>query len=410
MSQNNNNIITTQSEKIQNVQTSLTVGGKTKVYSLGDLSPSSIENYDPDIQANIRALADNIDVTETDKVNAYAEGPVKNCTDGLSKFLEKMKDTPEDRQTVELIAELSAKVSNESSDLKVVMKEKNFFQKLLARIFKEDPNDATLKKIDSCKLLIDQLGKLMTKQIQILSERHDDAQSIIDINLSAAEQLEYYLVAGYIASERITQELLDSESKSSSMTIRELNALNEKDAGLQNFNNSLVNIEQLRLGTWLATMEAVGDKKLIAILENNYKSTMNKMIMLFLQQAVNGMLGATIQNAIDGQKNLRKLNESLMTTNADNLSRHFVEVANIVTSNLMDVKVAEACAQIVYDGYLRHQEIMKEVNSNMGQKKHEVVEAMKPIGDFMAINPSPDNSINSSNSSASTFTSDELKF
>ena len=122
------------------------------------------------------------------------------------------------------------------------------------------------------------------------------------------------------------------------------------------------------------------------------------------------MLGATIQNAIDGQKNLRKLNESLMTTNADNLSRHFVEVANIVTSNLMDVKVAEACAQIVYDGYLRHQEIMKEVNSNMGQKKHEVVEAMKPIGDFMAINPSPDNSINSSNSSASTFTSDELKF
>ena len=361
MSQNNNNIITTQSEKIQNVQTSLTVGGKTKVYSLGDLSPSSIENYDPDIQANIRALADNIDVTETDKVNAYAEGPVKNCTDGLSKFLEKMKDTPEDRQTVELIAELSAKVSNESSDLKVVMKEKNFFQKLLARIFKEDPNDATLKKIDSCKLLIDQLGKLMTKQIQILSERHDDAQSIIDINLSAAEQLEYYLVAGYIASERITQELLDSESKSSSMTIRELNALNEKDAGLQNFNNSLVNIEQLRLGTWLATMEAVGDKKLIAILENNYKSTMNKMIMLFLQQAVNGMLGATIQNAIDGQKNLRKLNESLMTTNADNLSRHFVEVANIVTSNLMDVKVAEACAQIVYDGYLRHQEIMKEV-------------------------------------------------
>ena len=92
MSQNNNNIITTQSEKIQNVQTSLTVGGKTKVYSLGNLSPSSIENYDPDIQANIRAIADNIDVTETDKVNAYAEGPVKNCTDGLSKFLEKMKE------------------------------------------------------------------------------------------------------------------------------------------------------------------------------------------------------------------------------------------------------------------------------------------------------------------------------
>ena len=99
--------------------------------SLAELTPQSILSFDPSVQASIQALADTIDVTEMDKVNSYAEAPMQKGISDLMTFLEKMKGTEEDKQSVKFIAELSEKVNTEINDIKIIQKKWDFLRNFL---------------------------------------------------------------------------------------------------------------------------------------------------------------------------------------------------------------------------------------------------------------------------------------
>ena len=376
--------------------------------SLAELTPQSILSFDPSVQASIQALADTIDVTEMDKVNSYAEAPMQKGVSELMAFLEKMKGTEEDKQSVKFIAELSGKVNTEINDIKIIPKEMGFFERLLAR-FKGDPQENVLKKINSCITLINKLAEHMASEIALVSERQDDAAKIIDTNVEVVEKLEQYLVAGYIADERI-QSSLDSMGSSGTLMIREQVEMQKTKDGLDLFRINLSNLEKTRYATYLAILQTMGNKSALEKLENNFKSTMRNLLLIFAQQSANTLLGYTVKNAIDSHNNITKLNTAMMESNAASLKKNYEDVAKLITAGVADVEKMRKCAEVILDGAKKHNEILSEYVDHLDEHRKEMAEALEPVKEFFALTSGISDSPTSHKKSTSTQNNSDLKF
>lgn len=376
--------------------------------SLAELTPQSILSFDPSVQASIQALADTIDVTEMDKVNSYAEAPMQKGISDLMTFLEKMKGTEEDKQSVKFIAELSEKVNTEINDIKIIPKEMGFFEKLLARL-KGDPQENVLKKINSCITLINKLAEHMANEIALVSERQDDAARIIDTNVEVVEKLEQYLVAGYIADERI-QSSLDSMGSSGTLMIREQVEMQKTKDGLDLFRINLSNLEKTRYATYLAILQTMGNKSALEKLENNFKSTMRNLLLIFAQQSANTILGYTVKNAIDSHNNITKLNTAMMESNATSLKKNYEDVAKLITAGVADVEKMRKCAEVILDGAKKHNEILSEYVDHLDEHRKEMADALEPVKEFFALTSGISDSPTSHKKSTSTQNNSDLKF
>lgn len=376
--------------------------------SLAELTPQSILSFDPSVQASIQSLADTIDVTEMDKVNSYAEAPMQKGVSELMAFLEKMKGTEEDKQSVKFIAELSGKVNTEINDIKIIPKEMGFFERLLAR-FKGDPQENVLKKINSCTTLINKLAEHMANEIALVSERQDDAARIIKTNVEVVEKLEQYLVAGYIADERI-QTSLDLMGSSGTLMIRGQVEMQETKDGLDLFRINLSNLEKTRYATYLATLQTMGNKSALEKLENNFKSTMRNLLLIFAQQSANTLLGYTVKNAIDSHNNITKLNTAMMESNAASLKKNYEDVAKLITAGVADVEKMRKCAEVILDGAKKHNEILSKYVDHLDEHRKEMAEALEPVKEFFALTSGASDSPTSHKKSTSTQNNSDLKF
>ena len=380
----------------------------SKGLSISVLTSQSITNFEPVVQLAVQALADDVDVTEMDKVNSYAGGPQDKAISELMSFLEKMKGTEEDKQAVKSIAELSAKVNTEINDIKIVPKEMGFFEKLFAR-FKGDPQENVFKKIDSCHTLLNKLMEHMIREIELLAQRQDDADNIICSHVEIAEKLEQFLVAGYIAIDRIESEV--QSAYGSSLMIRQQVDLKKKEDGLDIFKITLSNLEKTRYATFVALLQTMGNKTALEKLENNFKSTMRNLLLIFAQQATITMLGNTVRNAIDSHNTITKLDSEIMKGNSENLKKNLEDVSKLMVKGVADIATMKKCAEIIIEGAENHNKIITEYVDNLGQQSKEIEEALEPIRKFMSEDTfETEKSKDFSSSSSLTAGTTELKF
>ena len=377
------------------------------------LSAESIELYDPATQQEIKKLADEIDVTLTDKVTAYAGTHLKKSINDNMQFLERMMGTEEDRQLVKHIGELSAKVNNEANDIKIVAKEKNIFARFLDFIRGADERDDTIKKISSCFKLMGELEKAMQEEINIVTEREKDAENNTKYHIDAVTMIEKYLVAGYIACERIEAELNDLKASSSIMIADQVKCKNLSE-GLINFKMVLQNLEKSRTASAVAIMQTVGAGQCLTKLKINFNSTMNNILLIFSQQSSSALLNYTVKNAIDSHKNINKLNAEMMKENSELTALNFNNVAQLVTEGIASADDMKKCAEIIIEGAQKANETITNYIEHLDEDKQKLSTALDYMNNFLGesgvlekLNSS--NSSGSSTSSSST-SSNSLKF
>lgn len=390
--------------------TGLVVQDNSKNMALPELSAESITNYDASMQFAIQSLSTQIDVTQTDKVNSYADIPLQKGISESTEFLKRMKGTEEDRQTVKIISDLSEKVNNEINDIKIVAKERGFIERIFD-FFRGDPHDNTLKKIDSCNNLIEELSEHMDREIEILSVRQKDADKIINTSLDVVESLEHYLVAGYIARERIEGDI-DTKKNSSSLMIRDQIELEKLESGMKLFKMNLSNLEQTRLATYLSLVETLATKNCLEELENNFSATKKKLLLIFAQQASNTLLGYTVKNAVDSHNDITKMNTALMESNARSIHSNYEDVAKLLTTGVADIDKMKQCAAAILEGAQKHNEIISEYVDHLDEHKKQINEALEPVRKFFGNSEFPEETtVNSTSSTNSTGTiSGSLKF
>lgn len=390
--------------------TGLVVQDNSKNMALPELSAESIMNFDDSTQLAIQSLSAQIDVTQTDKVNSYAEIPLQKGISESMEFLKRMKGTEEDRQTVKIISDLSEKVNNEINDIKIVAKERGLIDRIFD-FFRGDPHDNTLKKIDSCNNLIEELSEHMDREIEILSVRKKDADNIIETSTGVVESLDQYLVAGYIAEKRIREDI-KTKQDSSSLMIRDQIELAELKSGIELFSMNLSNLNKTRLATYLSLVETYATKNCLAKLEENFSSTKQQLLLIFGQQATNALLAYTVKNAVDSHNDITKMNTALMESNARSIHSNYEGVAKLLTTGVADIDKMKQCAAAILEGAQKHNEIISEYVDHLDEHKKQINEALEPVRKFFGNSEFPEETtVKSTSSTNSTGTSSgSLKF
>ena len=182
------------------------VGDQPDSTQLAALSTESLQYYDETTQKEILRIAGEIDVTQPEKVMAFGSIPIMRSFTSAGRILEEAQGTSADQEVVKMITELS-KQAKDSYNL--VIEEPNFFEKLVMKItsgFKNKNKDVRIKAI-SCFKILEQYIKSCDEWIERLKKTHDEIMLSAHNDKNDCYELEQYIVAGYIATERIEGEV-----------------------------------------------------------------------------------------------------------------------------------------------------------------------------------------------------------
>ena len=211
---------------------------------LASLSADSLKYFSEEEQKEIMELANVIDVTDRAKIMEYASPVTREAVKGKMEFLEKMIGEPEDEEIMKHIAELSSKAENEISQLQIASKKGGLFGKLFSKLFSAKE---VSKKINDCATLLEELGKIMDKRVETCEKMYEYAEDHVKKDSKVVHQLSKYIVAGYIAEERIEKEIEELKSKDpNSLVGDDFVNLQLTETGLENFKLILDNRENAR--------------------------------------------------------------------------------------------------------------------------------------------------------------------
>ena len=335
---------------VEAVDVSIVDENQAEGTELAKLSCESLKHFDEPTQKEIMRIANEIDVTQIEKIMAYGSIPIMRSFESAGRILQQAQGTSADQEVVKMVTEL-AKQAKDSYNL--VIEEPNFFQKLIMKItsgLKDNSKEVKVRAV-SCFKILEQYIKSCDMWIDSLKKTHDEIMLSAYNDKQDCYELEQYIVAGYIGQERAEHELEAARQNwEQTGLIEAKNHYDMLSEGLDIFKVVLLNLEKSRgaygvsLGQ-LALQVKTNRNVQIAIRTQKHNSS-----TLAAQQLRNAYFDATNKEAIEGQKAITQLNNELMKKVAEGSKLTAEESERILTNGVYTVEAALLAAQTVIDG------------------------------------------------------------
>ncbi len=321
---------------------------------LAPLSTSSLSSFPADVQREIVALSEQINVTEIENVMSYGSIPLLRSFEQAGKILQDEAGSSADQMVIREVVELSKQANDSYEDFNLVLKEPNFLQKLFLKVSKsaKDKHDADVKykAITNYKLL-EQLMKSCDTWVEMLKDGWTKIHTSAMQDKLSCEELEKYIVAGRIAEQRIAAEVeqarLDYEL---SGLIADKEKYDNLKDGYETLQVVLLNLEKSRA----AFVISIGQLFLQAKANKNtqiaVRTQRSHSMALASQQLRNAVLNAKTKIAIEGQKSLSALNSELMKKVSENTVLTAEESEKILLNGVYSVEAALEAAKTVIEG------------------------------------------------------------
>lgn len=321
---------------------------------LAPLSTNSLSSFPADVQREIVALSEQINVTEIENVMSYGSIPLLRSFEQAGKILQDEAGSSADQMVIREVVELSKQANDSYEDFNLVLKEPNFLQKLFMKVSKgaKDKHDADVKykAITNYKLL-EQLMKSCDNWVEMLKDGWTKIHTSAMQDKLSCEELEKYIVAGRIAEQRIAAEVeqarLDYEL---SGLIADKEKYDNLKDGYETLQVVLLNLEKSRA----AFVISIGQLFLQAKANKNtqiaVRTQRSHSMALASQQLRNAVLNAKTKIAIEGQKSLSALNSELMKKVSENTVLTAEESEKILLNGVYSVEAALEAAKTVIEG------------------------------------------------------------
>lgn len=321
---------------------------------LAPLSTTSLSSFPADVQREIVALSEQINVTEIENVMSYGSIPLLRSFEQAGKILQDEAGSSADQMVIREVVELSKQANDSYEDFNLVLKEPNFLEKIFLKISKsaKDKHDADVKykAITNYKLL-EQLMKSCDTWIEMLKDGWTKIHTSAMQDKLSCEELEKYIVAGRIAEQRIAAEVeqarLDYEI---SGLIADKEKYDNLKDGYETLQVVLLNLEKSRA----AFVISIGQLFLQAKANKNtqiaVRTQRSHSMALASQQLRNAVLNAKTKIAIEGQKSLSALNSELMKKVSENTVLTAEESEKILLNGVYSVEAALEAAKTVIEG------------------------------------------------------------
>ncbi len=373
-------------EELTEETTSIVEVNESDVPSLPMLTAKSAGLLPVERREAVLALAEQIDVTSTDKVMAYASNVSVKSTNANMDFLKEMAGEKEDEELVKRIAELSAKSKDEISQLQIVQKEKNFIQKMISLfIGNKEKEDMSLKAKNSAEIL-EELGLALDKQASMCKNLNTRAKELSLMDKETIDSLTDYIIAGLIAMEHFKEEAeqLKENGDSVALSTDELFRFQDIKNGLNIMSLVLKKRDEERESTYLSSNfinSTIGELNAMEFLYTTAKDT---ILNIFSQNARNAIFAEKVRSMVDGYKGLNELNKNLMIENANTHAANFVDIVGLLTKGDVDAEVVNQCIDVLVKAFNEGKEMFEKCVREAESEQHGRAKAIEKSSKFNA--------------------------
>lgn len=301
----------------------------------------------------------------------------------VGAFLKDERGSEADQRVIKEVIELSNKASKSYDDFNLVLKEPNFLEKFLLKLMSGGKRSRTDKiqqsAITNFKLLIE-LQKSCEAWLEMLK---DSMGKITESTVSDVDNvtiLEKYIVAGYIAKERIEQELDDYKAKYDESGLQaDAQRYNELKEGYDIFIRVLDSLEKSRAVYCLSIGQLALTQRSNRNLQMSIHTQMKNSMTLLGTEIRNAVLNAKNQEVLEGQQALSRLNDEVMKEVSKDIVLTAEQSEKLLYRGFYSVDAAKQAITQVINGCDTIQKTAEEMLPKMYAETEELNQLIKEL-------------------------------
>lgn len=354
---------------------------------LAVLSADSIQRFEPEVQAQIMRVADEIDPMQLDKILAYGSIPLIRTYEAAGQILKSAEGSSVDQNVIDQVVELAKLANKGQEDVNISLREPNWVEKLLMNIFtsiKEKKNDDTKVKAITCYRLLTQLKEKCDVWHSMLQENWRlICQSITD-DMQNGIELEQYIVAAHVAMPRLEASLEEKRVLSESQgLITDLADYDAYKKGLDAFKVTLLNLEKSRAAYGISLGQLSAQKSTNENIQISVMTQKHNSMSVAAQQLRNALIEQSNRQVLEGQKSITALNGELMKAVASNTVLTAEESEKILLNGVYTLEAALEAAKTVVDGCEAIRKARDERAHNVAQEMDKLKTLVEQISPFI---------------------------
>ena len=294
----------------------------------------SLAKFTPDEQRQIRAVADKIDITDSNAVLSYGASAQRKVSDFADGALQSVR-TKDMGETGQVLTSLLVELKSNGEE------KKSFFGKLFGSAEK---NFEKLKtQYTTTEANIDRIVKLLEEHEEQLLKDIVQLDRLYDKNKLYFKEVSMYIEAGKLALEKAKNETLpELEAKA-----RETGSVDDAQAAqdyadmITRFEKKIYDLELSRTVCLQSAPEIRMVQNSDTIMSEKIRSTIVNVIPMWKTQMVLALNNYHTQKAIEAQQAVTEATNEMLKKNAEALHQNTVDTAKASERGIVDIETLQ---------------------------------------------------------------------
>ena len=293
-----------------------------------------LAKFTPDEQRQIRAVADKIDITDSNAVLGYGASAQRKVSDFADGALQSVR-TKDMGETGQVLTSLLVELKSNGEE------KKSFFGKLFGSAEK---NFERLKtQYTTTEANIDRIVKLLEEHEEQLLKDIVQLDRLYDKNKLYFKEVSMYIEAGKLALEKAKTETLPQlEAKARETgSVEDTQAAQDYADMITRFEKKIYDLELSRTVCLQSAPEIRMVQNSDTIMSEKIRSTIVNVIPMWKTQMVLALNNYHTQKAIEAQHAVTEATNEMLKKNADALHQSTVETAKASERGIVDIETLQ---------------------------------------------------------------------
>ncbi len=295
----------------------------------------SLSKFTPDEQRQIRAVADKIDITDSNAVLSYGASAQRKVSDFADGALQSVR-TKDMGETGQVLTSLLVELKSNSGEEK-----KSFFGKIFGNAEK---NFEKLKtQYSTTEANVDRIVKLLEEHEEQLLKDIVQLDKLYDKNKLYFKEVSMYIEAGKLALEKAKNETLPAlEAKAKETgSVEDTQAAQDYADMITRFEKKIYDLELSRTVCLQSAPEIRMVQNSDTIMSEKIRSTIVNVIPMWKTQMVLALNNYHTQKAIEAQQAVTEATNEMLRKNAETLHQSSVETARASERGIVDIETLQ---------------------------------------------------------------------
>ena len=293
-----------------------------------------LAKFTPDEQRQIKAVADKIDITDSNAVLSYGASAQRKVSDFADGALQSVR-TKDMGETGQVLTSLLVELKSNGEE------KKSFFGKLFGSAERNFEKMKT--QYSTTEANIDRIVKLLEEHEEQLLKDIVQLDRLYDKNKLYFKEVSMYIEAGKLALEKAKNETLpELEAKAKETgSVEDAQAAQDYADMITRFEKKIYDLELSRTVCLQSAPEIRMVQNSDTIMSEKIRSTIVNVIPMWKTQMVLALNNYHTQKAIEAQQAVTEATNEMLKKNAESLHQNTVDTAKASERGIVDIETLQ---------------------------------------------------------------------